>query len=242
MHHELSTIAGRLRSTPRQAAAGDALHDLVVVPALREAIVSNLLRPGTRLTETGLAQTLGVSRTPVREALSQLEREGLVTVVPRLGVFVREVTERDVEETYAVRAVLESLAVRLATEHRSAVGVAQLDEVLGEMAKAVTAADEVHYTAALDRYYAVLFAMADNKTLEATHRSLLGPVRRLRRIAMTRPGRMKASHQQAVRIRDAIARGSPDGPRLMRQQLEAASNAAIAALRAGRAGAAHRRR
>jgi DNA-binding GntR family transcriptional regulator len=234
MDDALTTIAERLRATPRHEAGADGLRDLVVVPALREAIVGNLLRPGARLTETALAMSLGVSRTPVREAFSQLEREGLVTLVPRVGVFVREVSERDVEETYTVRAALESLAVQLATEHRSKVGVAQLDEVVQQMGKAVEANDEVDYTAALDRFYAVIFSIADNATLRATHDSLLGPVRRLRRIAMTQPGRMKASYRQAIRIRDAIASGSPGGPTLMREQLAAASKAAMAVLRAGR--------
>jgi DNA-binding GntR family transcriptional regulator len=230
----LTTIAERLRATPRHAEGGtDALRDLVVVPALREAIVGNLLAPGARLTETALAASLGVSRTPVREAFAQLEREGLVTVIARVGVFVREVSERDVEETYTVRAALESLAVELATQRRTPLGIARLDEVLAAMSKAASAADEVGYTAGLDRFYAVIMSLADNATLHATHHSLLGPVRRLRRIAMTKPGRMKASYKQSVRIRDAIAKGDPNGPMLMREQLANASKAAMAVLRAG---------
>jgi DNA-binding GntR family transcriptional regulator len=170
----------------------------------------------------------------VREAFSQLEREGLVTMVPRSGAFVREVTARDVEETYTVRAALEALAVQLATQRLTPLGTAQLDDVLADMATAVTAADEVEYTAALDRFYAVVMSLADNLTLHATHHSLLGPVRRLRRIAMTQPGRMAASYKQSVLIRDAIADGDPRGPELMREQLAQACLAATAALRAGR--------
>lgn len=234
MSDALATIAQRLRSTPRHVEGGnDALHDLVVVPALREAIVGNLLLPGERLTEVSLASRLGVSRTPIREAFSQLEREGLVTVLPRVGVFVREVTARDVEETYTVRAALEALAVELATQRRTAVGTAQLDDVLGDMANAVEANDEVEYTAALDRFYTVLMTMADNSTLQSTHHSLLGPVRRLRRIAMSQAGRMKASYLQSVKIRDAIVNGDADGPALMRDQLEHACRAALAALKTG---------
>jgi DNA-binding GntR family transcriptional regulator len=234
MSDALATIAQRLRSTPRHVEGGnDALHDLVVIPALREAIVGNLLAPGERLTEVALAARLGVSRTPVREAFSQLEREGLVTVLPRVGVFVREITARDIEETYIVRAALETLAVELATQRRTPVGIAQLDDTLADMAAAVEAVDEVEYTGALDRYYAVVMAMADNATLEATHHSLLGPVRRLRRIAMTHPGRMAASYKLSVRIRDAIVHGDPAGPTLMREQLEQACRAAIEALKSG---------
>jgi len=234
MSDALALIAQRLRATPRHAEGGtDALHDLVVVPALREAIVGNLLPPGERLTEVALAARLGVSRTPVREAFAQLEREGLVTVIPRVGVFVREVTARDVEETYTVRTALESLAVELATQRRTPLGIARLDEVLADMARAVEAADEVEYTAALDRFYAVIMSLADNLTLHATHDSLLGPVRRLRRIAMSYPGRMEASYKQSVLIRNAIAEGDVRGPDLMRDQLAHACRAAMDALRAG---------
>jgi len=227
----LAIIADRIRRTAQNA--GDALPDAVVVPALREAIVGNLLPPGMRLTEVALAGQLKVSRTPVREAFAQLEREGLVTVVPRVGVFVREVTERDVEETYTVRGALESLAVSLATERRSALGTARLDDVLTEMRAATEASSAVEYTAALDRFYAIVFDLADNATLRATHHSLLGPVRRLRRIAMAQPGRMEASYRQSVRIRDAIANGDPAGPALMREQLAAAARAAMDVLKGG---------
>src|SRR6201991_1937424 len=107
MSDPLTAIAERLRANRRPAGgSGEALSDVVVIPALREAIVSNLLPPGERLTEVTLAARLNVSRTPVREAFAQLEREGLVTIVPRAAVFVREVSERNVEETYTVRAAL----------------------------------------------------------------------------------------------------------------------------------------
>ena len=130
----LAAIAARLRKTPRHLEGGaDALHDLVVVPALREAIVGNLLAPGERLTEVALAERLGVSRTPVREAFAQLEREGLVTLVPRAGAFVREVTLRDVDEIYTVRAALEGMAVELAARNITAVGRARIDDAVDAM-------------------------------------------------------------------------------------------------------------
>ena len=234
MSDPLTAIAERLRANRRPASgSGEALSDLVVIPALREAIVSNLLPPGERLTEVTLAARLNVSRTPVREAFAQLEREGLVTIVPRAAVFVREVCERDVEETYAVRAALESLAVELATKLRSPTAAARLDEVLDDMGAAVAAEDAVAYTDALDRFYATIMVLADNTTLYATHTTLLGPVRRLRRIAMSQPGRMEASHRQSLKIRDAIVNGDAAGPELMREQLANACHAAMDVLRAG---------
>ena len=234
MTDPLTAIADRLRAQRRTLPGnGEALSESVVVPALREAIVGNLLPPGERLTEVTLAARLNVSRTPVREAFAQLEREGLVTIVPRAAVFVRAVCARDVDEIYTVRAALESLAVELATRQRAPTAVARLDEVLADMRSAVDAHDPVRYTESLDRFYATIMELADNATLHATHTTLLGPVRRLRRIAMAQPGRMNASYQQSLKIRNAIVEADPTGPALMREQLANACRAAKDVLHAG---------
>lgn len=232
LERQLAEIADRHHAAPRHGAGGnDALSDLVVVPTLREAIVGNLLRPGSRLLEIALSRQLRVSRTPVREAFSQLEREGLVTVVPRVGVFVREVTPRDVDEIYTVRAALEGLAAQLAARNATPVSQAQLEQAIEAMRLRVEADDPVGYVEELDNFYVVVMSMADNVTLHRTHDSLLGPVRRLRRIAMSRSGRMRASFDQAVRIKDAIVAGDPACVSLMHQQLAAACEAAKDVLR-----------
>jgi DNA-binding GntR family transcriptional regulator len=79
---------------------------------------------------------------------------------------------------------------------------------------------------ALDRFYAIVMTLGDNEVLRETHGRLVGPVRRLRRIAMARGGRMRASYEQAVKIKDAIVAGDPAVDGLMREQLRAACRAA----------------
>jgi DNA-binding GntR family transcriptional regulator len=223
----LQAIASRYHAQMRvDVSAADSLSDGVVVPTLREAIVEGLLPPGSRLSEVQLAKQLNVSRTPVREAFSLLEREGLVTVVARVGAFVRAVSARDVEEIYTVRSALESLAVGLAAAKLTALGRAQLDEVVQAMQQCVAADDPVAYVEELDRFYTIVMTLADNLTLQHTHASLLGPVRRLRRIAMARGGRMRASFEQAVKIKTAMFEGDPRAAELMREQLAAACQAA----------------
>ncbi|KQR74112.1 GntR family transcriptional regulator [Burkholderia sp. Leaf177] len=210
--------------------SSDSLSDGVVVPALREAIVEGVLAPGSRLSEVQVAKQLNVSRTPMREAFAQLEREGLVTVVARVGAFVRSVTLRDVAEIYTVRTALECLAVQLCAENITTLGRAQMEDVIGEMRANVAANDPAAYVDALDRFYSIVMTLADNRTLQATHASLMGPVRRLRRIAMARGGRMRASFEQAVKIKDAIASGDARVQDLMREQLRGACEAATAVL------------
>jgi len=83
---------------------------------LRQQILENKYLPGDSLVETRLAEELGVSRTPIREAIRQLELEGLVESIPNKGVIVRGVSEKDIEDILALRAVLESLAAEWAVE------------------------------------------------------------------------------------------------------------------------------
>lgn len=211
-------------------ASTGSLSDDVVVPALREAIVEGLLAPGSRISEVRIGAQLNVSRTPMREAFAQLEREGLVTVLPRLGAFVHSITLRDVEEIYATRAALECLAVQLAAARITPLGRAHLEDVVDAMGKSVRADNPAEYVDALDRFYAIIMMLADNKVLRETHAGLIGPVRRLRRIAISRGGRMRASYEQTVCIKDAILGGDHNVDALMKEQLIAACDAAKEAL------------
>ncbi|MCY4072052.1 MAG: GntR family transcriptional regulator [Chloroflexi bacterium] len=107
------------------------VHD--VLEALRQAIWERQLQPGIRLREEELAEALNVSRGPVREALIQLELEGLVIREPNRGASVARLAPADLEEVYSLRMALEKLAVQLAVRNRSAEHIAQLQEVLGDM-------------------------------------------------------------------------------------------------------------
>lgn len=86
----------------------------IVFHTLRKAIITGELPPGERLMETQLGEKLGVSRTPIREAIRKLELEGLVVMVPRKGAQVAQFTQKDIKDVLEVRAALEALAVRLA--------------------------------------------------------------------------------------------------------------------------------
>ena len=88
----------------------------VVFNTLRQAIITGEFVPGERLMEIALANRLGVSRTPVREAIRKLELEGLVVMIPRKGAEVARITEKDLRDVLEVRSSLEELAAGLATE------------------------------------------------------------------------------------------------------------------------------
>ena len=101
----------------------------VVFNTLRQAILRGELKPGERLMEIQLANKLGVSRTPIREAIRKLELEGLVLMIPRKGAEVAEITEKNMRDVLEVRKALEELAVQLACEKIT-------DEEIEEMKKA----------------------------------------------------------------------------------------------------------
>ncbi|MCL5263679.1 MAG: GntR family transcriptional regulator [Chloroflexi bacterium] len=105
-----------------------------VFTRLKAAILDGTISPGQRLTEEGLAAQLGVSRTPVREAIKRLEAEGHLKVVPRRGIIVPRVTAEQVDELCAVREAMEGLAARLAAERVQAQEIARLRYLLDQMA------------------------------------------------------------------------------------------------------------
>lgn len=113
----------------------------VVFNTLREAILKGDLIPGERLMENTLAEKMGVSRTPIREAIRKLELEGLVTMVPRKGAEVAKITEKDIRDLLEVRATLEALAVRLACERMSDETIERLNILKEEFARAAKKKD-----------------------------------------------------------------------------------------------------
>jgi DNA-binding GntR family transcriptional regulator len=108
-----------------------------IVAAMRHAIILGELRPGLHLEEPALAEKFGVSRIPVREALTRLAHEGLVRIEPRRGAFVVGVTEADIRDIYELRSVIEGHAIRRATGRVDAAGLVRLRTLADQMAEAV---------------------------------------------------------------------------------------------------------
>ena len=90
-----------------------------ILENIRDAIVSGSLKAGSRVSEPELAERYGISRTPIREAFRQLESEGYLTVIPRRGAIVSDLSPKDVEEFYAIKSIMEGYAARRACENLS---------------------------------------------------------------------------------------------------------------------------
>ncbi len=192
-----------------------------IVARLRAAIIAGDLPPKTRLMEPELARRLGVSRTPLREAIRHLEVEGLVTAVPRVGTFVSEVRPRDVEDTYAIRAVLEGLAARQAAGNPDPAKTGTLRAIVAEMARKT--ADYRVYHEAAGRFHEAIFALSGNQRLQAMYQSLTHQVARFRTLSLAMDRRPEVSLREHRQIASAILGGrGPEAERLMRAHIEGA--------------------
>lgn len=132
------------------------------VEALREAITRGQFRPGQRLNQTELANWLGVSRMPIREALRQLETEGLVTFHPRRGAVVKSISSRAAAEIYEIRALLESHAMRLSIPRLTKQHLQRLEEMFNQMEQEK---DEYERRKLRTKFYIELYTLADRPLL-----------------------------------------------------------------------------
>jgi DNA-binding GntR family transcriptional regulator len=153
------------RATLKEQAAG----------LLRSSIISGKIRPGTKLVEREVADTFGISRAPARDALMQLEKEGLV-ISKTDARYVIELSESDIRELHEVRLALETLAVQLATRNTCAENQQAQQAVLAQMeAAAINEDNDAFAKADLDGH-ALVWQQAENHHLENTLRTMLGPI------------------------------------------------------------------
>ncbi|MDD6798218.1 MAG: GntR family transcriptional regulator [Clostridia bacterium] len=137
----------------------------VVFNTLRQAILKGELEPGERLMEIQLAQKLGVSRTPIREAIRKLELEGLVVMIPRKGAEVARITEKDMRDVLEVRGTLEELAVSLACKNMTDDIIQELKMANKLFESAIVSKDVVKIVDADVNFHDVIYKATDNQRL-----------------------------------------------------------------------------
>ena len=168
---------------------------------LREAILTWKIPPGNPIVEQEISDQLGISRTPVREALKLLEAEGLVKVVPQRGTFVSELTTQDIEEIFTLRESLEVLALEVAIHNIPVQDLNEIEQHLGLL----TSQSPPEQFFECDRLlHGLIVKHGGNERLAHFLESLNAQVERVRRISSVRPNRLEMSVREHLAIVRAI--------------------------------------
>lgn len=178
--------------------------------ALREAIVAGSLSPGLRVSENAIADRLGVSRTPIREALVRLRDDRLVDIVPQLGTFVAPIDPAAVADAQFVREALECGAIRLAAERARPEDLAALRALVARHAECRDAGDHERFATLDDELHATLCELSGRSIVWPLVQRANGHLDRVRRLSLPEPGylaEMVAEHELVVL---AVAQGDPD--------------------------------
>ncbi|NRO99041.1 FCD domain-containing protein [Paraburkholderia sp. NMBU_R16] len=175
-------------------------------------------REAVRLDEKELAEALGVSRTPVREAMTLLEQEGFLRTVPRRGVYILRKTKREIVEMIHMWAALESMAARLATLRAADEDLARLRRLFDDFGETAAADQVEEYSEANIAFHQSLVELSDSPVLIETVKNIFMHVRAIRRMTIARSDRASRSIGDHMRIIEALeARDTERAERLVRQ-------------------------
>lgn len=199
MNQHLDVLAASASRVPRNGSNSQWAYEVIV-----SAILSRSLRSGQRLAEIPVARTIGLGRTPVREALMRLESDGFVTSEPHMGLVVAGNTLESLAEIYEVREVLEAFACRLAARYAREADLVAIDRILEESAQPTVEHDIAVLRALNTRFHAAVHAAAHNHQLRHTLQQLYNRVRLSPASAYSVPGRPEEALREHRGILDVI--------------------------------------
>lgn len=203
----------------------------LVFESLREAILSGQLRPGERLMEIQLAEEMGVSRTPVREAIRKLELEGSVVMIPRKGAYVSGLSLKDIADVFEIRGALEGLAAELASDRITDEELEELERYLVKIAEEIENGDLNKVVQTDTDFHSLLYQASRNGRLTQIINNLREQIQRFRTTSLSYPGRMKNALEEHRKIVEAIASRDGDLARKLAQEhIENAENSMMSML------------
>jgi len=207
-----STLSTFLSDPPMNAGriAPVALYQ-EVAERLRQRIYSHELQPGTWVDEQALAADYGISRTPLREALKVLASEGLVTLKPRRGCYVTEISERDLDEIFTVMALLEGQCAADTARKATDSDLARLAAIHDDLERAAAANDIDGYFEANQAFHQEMQLIADNRWLSQAITDLRKVIKLSRHHSLFSDGRLKQSLAEHREILAALGRRDAAG-------------------------------
>jgi DNA-binding GntR family transcriptional regulator len=177
-----------------------------VASRLRDMIIEGRLAPGTRLNEGQIGAQLGVSRTPLREAIKTLVSEGLIEILPAKGAAVRTFSERDLAQTLEALKIIEQNAGRLACERASAAELGHIQEMHAHMLALYASRQRLAYFKLNQAIHTAIVAASGNAILAELHDTLQARVKRARFIGNSEPEKWANAVAEHERIDDALKR------------------------------------
>ncbi|MBR3745781.1 MAG: GntR family transcriptional regulator [Selenomonadaceae bacterium] len=203
-----------------------------VCEALRSAIRNGILEAGERLMEVQLAEELGISRTPVREAIRKLEQEGYVIMMPRRGTYVSSVSVNDIKEIFEIRSALESLSTGLAAMRIEPDELEKLRALLTEIEGHIKRRDIDKIVETDIEFHGLLYQVSRNERLVTIISNLKEQLARFRTLSMSYPGRLQETLEEHRAMVEAIAAGNVDAARdAAERHMEQAEETLLKAMR-----------
>lgn len=177
----------------------------LVCENIRQAIIDGTFSPGERLMEIQLADEMGVSRTPVREAIRKLELEGFVVMIPRRGTYVADISIKDITEIYEIRTCLDVLAAGLAAERITDEELETLNGYLLEIGQHVASMDMDKIVELDTAFHDVLYTASRNERLRSIINNLREQMTGIRGRSMSTPGRLIETMDEHRLLVESIA-------------------------------------
>lgn len=171
---------------------------------IREDILSGKYAQQEELKESTIGNELGVSRTPVREALRQLELEGLVNIIPNKGAYVTGITEKDIQDIYVIRSYLEGLCARWACEHITEEQLQELEEVVYLSEFHIKKQHHEQVLELDNKFHELIYEASNSKILRHVLSDFHHYVQRIRKITLSKPERAEKSNEEHTAILEAI--------------------------------------
>ncbi len=175
-----------------------------IVDFIKDSVVSGRLKPGERVPEQEIAESFGISRTPIREAFRQLESEGFITVTPRKGAVVSPITDKDVKEFYAIKSLLEGFAARTACQKLTPKEIKRLETLNAQMDRCAEKNDVKGFFKLDNQFHDTFLRACGNEKLCVLVHHLVQQFERFRFTALALPGRMRDSVKQHNGIIEAF--------------------------------------
>jgi len=175
-----------------------------IAEILRENIISGNLKPGEKINEYQLSQALNISRPPIREAFRTLVSEGLITLVPRKGVYVSKLSLKEVKEIYEMKSMMESFATRLAIPIAEEKEILKLDSILNLMQEKIKEDNFKEIQRLNIEFHRMMIKMSKNEKLINLYESIVLPIRRYQRIGLSAPLSWEVSLKEHRGIAQAI--------------------------------------